>query len=202
MGTIYKITNIINGKCYIGKTIQDVESRWRVHKSNINKFDYPLYRAMRKYGIDNFVFEIIEDNITESLLSEREQYYINLYNSFGEDGYNATIGGEGNPIYNQQEIIAKYKEIGNIQGVMDHFHCSRRPILEAIKKYHIDTGHTKAVYQLDKNTCDIINVFPSQSEAARILFRDENRAKNISAACRGKINSAYGYKWMLVSDKL
>ena len=143
---------------------------------------------------------MIEDNIEESILSQREQYYITLYNSFGKDGYNATIGGEGNPIYDQKEIIVKYQEIGNIKGVMDYFNCSRHPVLEAIKKYHIDTGHTKAVYQIDKNTGEILNIFSSQNEAARILFNDVNHAKNISAACRRKINSAYGYKWKLVSD--
>jgi group I intron endonuclease len=62
---IYKITNKINGKCYIGQS-QHIEKRWTDHKTashnqNDKGYEYPLYRAFRKYGIDNFTFEIIQE---------------------------------------------------------------------------------------------------------------------------------------------
>lgn len=89
---IYKITNLINGKCYIGKS-NNIKLRWYDHKRKINDYDYPLYNAFRKYGIENFKFEIIEE-VEENLLNEKEKFYIQEFNSFNE-GYNCTLGGEG-----------------------------------------------------------------------------------------------------------
>lgn len=90
---IYKITNLINGHIYIGQSI-DIERRWYNHKHrHIHSKNSPLYQAFRKYGINNFQFEIIEE-CDISLLNEKEIYWIRYYNSF-KNGYNATIGGDG-----------------------------------------------------------------------------------------------------------
>ena len=93
---IYKITNKTNGKCYIGQSTR-IEKRWKDHyyaHQNINDegYNYPLYKAMRKYGYDNFTFEILEECNT-ALLNEREMFYIKHFNSFN-DGYNQTLGGD------------------------------------------------------------------------------------------------------------
>lgn len=92
MAYIYKIINTLNSKIYIGKTEhEDPIKRWKEHlqdyKRDRNK-NRPLYRAFKKYGIENFSFEVLEqvDNA-----SDREIYYISLYNSYKE-GYNATTG--------------------------------------------------------------------------------------------------------------
>lgn len=92
---IYKITNKINGHAYIGQSI-DITTRWNHHKNfNSSMSHYPLYQAFKKYGIDNFLFEIIEECSKEQL-DEKEIYYIEYYNSY-RDGYNQTTGGqEGN----------------------------------------------------------------------------------------------------------
>ena len=63
LGQIYIIKNNINDKVYIGQTIQDYKRRWHGHKHESKSIDRPLYRAMRKYGYDNFWVELIEDNI-------------------------------------------------------------------------------------------------------------------------------------------
>lgn len=97
MQGIYKITNIINNKCYIGKS-KDIENRWQYHKdykNNAREYNKPLYKAPRKYGVENFNFEIIEELSDYSISDEREKYWIKYYNSYGTDGYNATTGGEG-----------------------------------------------------------------------------------------------------------
>lgn len=92
---IYKITNTKNQKCYIGQST-NIEKRWKNHLSVINNtkdhcYDYPIYRAMRKYGVDSFLFEILEE-CSVDVLDQREQYWINHFNSY-KNGYNQTIGG-------------------------------------------------------------------------------------------------------------
>lgn len=87
---IYKITNNINDKVYIGKSIR-IEERIKKHrKADTNM---PIHKAIKKYGVEHFTFEILEEcNIEE--LDDREIYWISYYNS-KESGYNCTEGGEG-----------------------------------------------------------------------------------------------------------
>ena len=96
---IYKITNKINQKSYIGYNSADRDTRWRDHKREYIKESQSsklLYRAMNKYGIDNFSYERIEDDITDiDTLKCREIYWIESCKSFGELGYNMTMGGDG-----------------------------------------------------------------------------------------------------------
>ena len=93
MGYIYKISNSINDKLYIGKTCTTLSNRWSHHISDYTKYDWHLYRAMRKYGIENFSIELVEE-CEDNKLNEQEQYWINYYNSYN-NGYNMTLGGEG-----------------------------------------------------------------------------------------------------------
>ncbi len=97
---IYKVTNNINGKVYIGQSV-DIYSRWQHHKSccvnqKCHEYNSPFYRALRKYGIENFVFEIIEQCSVDEL-DDKEIFYIKYYNSFvhfeNSNGYNNSIGG-------------------------------------------------------------------------------------------------------------
>jgi group I intron endonuclease len=90
---IYKIINNINNKIYIGKTINDIKKRFACHKSNANSNKNTiLCKAFRKYGSENFSIIIIEENIiSESVLNEKEIYWINLL----KPEYNMTSGGEG-----------------------------------------------------------------------------------------------------------
>lgn len=93
---IYCITNKINGKKYIGLS-KNIYRRWGEHKRtsfnpSSKEYYYPLHSAMRKYGVEQFSFEIIE-KCEESFLKEREKYWINYYNSVNT-GYNLTLGGE------------------------------------------------------------------------------------------------------------
>lgn len=96
---IYKITNRINGKSYIGCS-ENIEHRWAIHKyrafANTPKnkeYQKALYRAFRKYGINNFDFTILELCKKEEI-HEKEKEFICRYNTY-KNGYNETPGGEG-----------------------------------------------------------------------------------------------------------
>ena len=89
---IYKITNKINGKVYIGQTIRPAEYRFNRHMNDAlnNILDTHFARAIRKYGKENFTIEEIDTAQTQDELNQKEQYWIRYYNSV-EDGYNETI---------------------------------------------------------------------------------------------------------------
>ena len=97
MGCIYRIINKIDGKSYIGQYCKDnPKQRFTNHKSRARKEDSTeyLYRAIRKHGIENFDFKLICvcDNNT---LNELEIQYIKEFDTFGPNGYNMTVGGQG-----------------------------------------------------------------------------------------------------------
>lgn len=90
---IYKIENLINHKVYIGQS-KHISERWRAHRTKYQVEDSHLYRSMRKYGINNFTFTIIEECSLEEL-NTREKYWIAYYDSTNKDkGYNRTEGGQ------------------------------------------------------------------------------------------------------------
>lgn len=88
---IYKITNKVNGKVYIGQS-KNLENRKLEHFYNMKQRNQALYTAMRKYGIENFEFTVLQECDVE-LLDCLEVYYIGLYNSYLGGGYNMTTGG-------------------------------------------------------------------------------------------------------------
>lgn len=86
---IYKIENKINGKIYIGQSIE-IERRWQKHLSASD--DFIVHQAIRKYGKENFIFSILEE--CELIdLNEKENYWINFYQSIVPNGYNMIPGG-------------------------------------------------------------------------------------------------------------
>lgn len=94
---IYKIINLINGKIYIGQSI-NINKRIKDHfwKSTCQKdvsYNSPLHSAIRKYGKNNFTWEVIEEcDISE--IDKKQQYYIQYYNSLVPNGYNILTGGQ------------------------------------------------------------------------------------------------------------
>lgn len=106
---IYKITNKINNQAYIGQSI-DIQSRWNKEKTRAfdiysEEYNKTLSKAFRKYGIDSFSFEILEE-CEKTLLDEKEQYYINYYNTYF-NGYNETSGGQNGTLNQSQKISKK-----------------------------------------------------------------------------------------------
>jgi len=96
MGYLYKITNKVNNKAYIGVTIQhNYQARWRKHINSLNyKEGCPLLkRAMKKHGVDQFEFKIILICFDEDLVAY-EKEYIQKYNTRVPNGYNILLGGQ------------------------------------------------------------------------------------------------------------
>lgn len=94
---VYKITNKVTNKIYIGITNQGSGARYRHHwyESRIRE-PSPIHRSMAKYGEDNFTLEIIDFADTYDELKEKEKYWIKQYNSTDKSiGYNLTEGGDG-----------------------------------------------------------------------------------------------------------
>lgn len=95
---IYKITNLLNNKVYIGQSI-NISQRWKAHRNcpfnpNNDVYDLPLYRAIRKYGLDNFSFTVLEECTPEEL-NDKEKFWIQTLNANDPNfGYNLTEGGQ------------------------------------------------------------------------------------------------------------
>ena len=87
MGYIYKITCKDTNKIYIGKSESSVETRWKEHcraafLPSHGDYNFPFHRAIRQYGIDNFIIETIDKTDNSEILKEKEKYWINFYNSY------------------------------------------------------------------------------------------------------------------------
>lgn len=96
---IYKITNEVNNKIYIGQSI-NIEKRvkehfWKSECSKDRSYNSALHSAIRKYGKQNFSWEIIEECTIDNI-DDREKYYIKYYNSLTPNGYNILSGGQKN----------------------------------------------------------------------------------------------------------
>lgn len=127
---VYKISNDINNKVYIGITEQSLETRWNGHLLAAHqKTNRHLYNAMNKYGIEHFHIEIIDDNInSKQELLEKEIFYISKYRSANKDfGYNMTYGGDTNPMSCE---ITKQKHRKSMQSKE-----TRSKISKSMKKY-------------------------------------------------------------------
>lgn len=208
-GNIYKITNDINNKVYIGKTLLTIEERFSQHCKDAlkpSKEKRPLYSAMRKYGIEHFSISLVEEVSLEEL-NNREIYWINQFNSF-HFGYNATLGGEGKQKYDYNEIVQGFLSGKLIKELAEEYGCCVDTISKALKLAHINafqnstTKSSKKIVAKDLKTNEILYSFESETKAAKWLL-DNNIAKgkidNVVAAigrvANGKRASAYKMKW-------
>lgn len=212
---IYKITNTINGKCYIGQS-RDIYARWKKHLyAYKNSPDYKLYRAFKKYGISKFIFEIIEECEIDKL-NEREIYWISQYNSFN-NGYNMTLGGEAfngannKTVYQYDlsgKLIGEYKSAHEAERILKiHFtnickvcrgerrtaggfgwSYEKKEVEQPIKT---TIKHNTAVLQYDKSG-NFIAEYQSAKEARRQTGINDT---TIGLVCKGKGKTAGGYIW-------
>lgn len=140
MGYIYKISNKVNGKIYIGQTVKTVEKRFQQHKNNSNKPYFSqivLYKAFNKYGIENFECETIEQ-VSNEQLDDREKYWIEYYDSYF-NGYNSTLGGRATNLYSWDvdDIIEKYMLFKSARAVAKEIGCDHSSIDRILNENNI-----------------------------------------------------------------
>lgn len=103
---IYLIENLVNNKKYVGQS-KNILARWSGHRCDSKTKDLPLYRAMRKYGLENFKFSILEEcSISE--LANKEDYWMHYYDCFIPKGYNYNIAETH---FTNLAIPEKYRKI-------------------------------------------------------------------------------------------
>lgn len=113
---VYKIINIKNGKIYIGLTTVPIEMRWANHIRDSKRCNRHLYKSMRKYGIENFKIEVIDETDDFKKLGSLERKYIREYNSTDENiGYNLTHGGERNQLDGNPRAKLTVEDVENIR---------------------------------------------------------------------------------------
>lgn len=126
---IYKITNLINNKCYIGQS-KNIKRRFTAHKSyaRLHRDSYPIHLAISKHGVDNFKFEVLE-YAPLTKLDELEIKYINQFDSINS-GYNIREGGNGK--INANSIIYK-----NLSDIISDIKSNKLYFKDIAKKYNV-----------------------------------------------------------------
>ena len=130
---IYKATSATTGKVYIGQTVQTLQERISQHNSHAfgHQYNYHFHNAIRKYGAEDFTYEIIEDGIKSAeTLNEREKYWISYYNSY-YDGYNSTMGGDGTVRRDDELIVKLFNEGHTTQEICEITGYNRQTVYKS-----------------------------------------------------------------------
>jgi hypothetical protein len=214
---IYKITNLLNNKTYVGQSV-DIEKRWSTHRAELNNnyhCNTYLQNAWNKYGEDNFDFSVIEEcNIDQ--LNQREIYWVSRYDSY-ENGYNLTSGGGNTESFSKSVIqfdrdgreLFRYGSISEAETVSGICYsqisecCSHKRKTAggyiwqfedgfvSIPQWHFSARMFTEIHQLNQDGV-IVNIFPSSAEAKRITGICDT---SIIRCCHGKLQTAGGYLW-------
>ncbi len=215
---------------YVGQTI-NINNRWSKHRSamidqNNGSHQYPLYRAMRKHGIDNYSIGLLEEVADARLLTEKEQYYFDLLGGV-EKLYNLVkplewqVSYLGDAVYqidmNTLKIIDEFESRGQASREIGFSTTSLDKLLkgrgQSIKGFYwcrkeywypgwkpikkFNNRNARPIIQMDLNGNEIA-VFPSGIAAAKSnpIFKIES----ISGCARGIQPTAYGYKWRFANE--
>lgn len=218
MGYIYKITNLINQKSYIGLTRRTPELRWKEHINTVygeKGRRHHLHNAILKYGPENFEFKILEE-VSEDELNNREKYWIKYYNTC-DNGYNETYGGEGATKYDYNNFIIMWNEGFTVDEIAEKCGCIRNTVYHALSKIEgwkeealirrernkqeaaiLAHSNSIDVYDLDGN---FISSYSSQREASIALFGNNSNEGNICRVIKKGKGRVGNYQFCLVGEE-
>ena len=213
MGIIYKITNTINNKIYIGQTTRNIPERWREHKSKSAPSDGTyLHNAIAKYGEKNFIIEEI-DNCPDDLLNDKESEWIAILDTMYPKGYNLTRGGEGNPKTDRSQVISLWDEGRSLREIANIMKISISTVGKHLREYPSYSAK-EATYRarngdfsqndlrkgINQYTWD--GKFVKHYDSAYEIFPDKNdyRISHLQYACRGNQALWNNYQWRYDTD--
>lgn len=196
---VYKITNLVNGKLYIGKT-NNINNRWNSHcsEANLCRKRYPLYLAMKKYGVENFKIEMLETLENEEKCFQRETYWIEFFKTnivkYGHDfGYNLSDGGEGpsghkdTPEQKKRKSIRQTGNNNNFYG-KTHSKESRKRISDARKGKSISDDAKKKISEKLRGKPKSEETKKRMSDAFTGRRYTQKQRENMGKSKRGKPN--------------
>lgn len=153
-GFIYKITNNVNGKVYIGQTIQTIKERFYQHcatKCSDSVLNMAIHKAIKKYGKSNFTIEVIEE-VDKNSLNDREKFWIEYYNSYN-NGYNSTRGGQDSSTHckelDTESIIKEYNSGKSLRSIGNTFKVDKQTIKDLLIRNNITLRTTRS-YKLSQ----------------------------------------------------
>lgn len=175
-GFIYKITNTINGKSYIGQTIQNVKERFYQHcatKCSKAVSNMAIHRAIKKYGKSNFTVEVIEE-IDSANLNDRERYWIKYYNSYN-NGYNSTKGGQDGcksfKDLDVESIIKEYNTGKSLRTLGTIFKVDKQTIKDLLIRHNVELRTTRTYKLSQKDRDKVLEDFASGLSRKEIMIK-------------------------------
>jgi group I intron endonuclease len=196
MGFIYKITNLIDNKCYIGQTIYTVEKRWKTHLKKNSNCIY-MKNAIAKHGIKNFKIEELEEIYDIDALNKLEIIYILKYNSLIPNGYNIKHGGNGG---GKQNSETKEKIRNSLIKNIHNCTICKNLIRGGKNKTCSDECRTKSreIQNIKHNIkvikYDIKGCLITEYDSVTIAAQQNNVTKaGISMVCHGKRKQLKGF---------
>lgn len=175
-GFIYKITNTINSKSYIGQTIQNVKERFYQHcatKCSKAVSNMAIHRAIKKYGKSNFTVEVIEE-IDSANLNDRERYWIKCYNSYN-NGYNSTKGGQDGckPFkdLDVESIIKEYNTGKSLRTLGTIFKVDKQTIKDLLIRHNVELRTTRTYKLSQKDRDKVLEDFASGLSRKEIMIK-------------------------------
>lgn len=210
MWCIYKHTNKINNKSYIGKTTNP-KHRWENNGSKYQTCPY-FWNAIKKYGWDGFEHSILEDNLTQEQADSKEKEYIQIYNTLSPNGYNLASGGTGGNVWisKSEEEKARYAEQQRLETLSRGLEWHQKLSQSQLKNWNDNQSRREKLSQRMKGRgnpsakrCLCVEtgkIYDSYADAAEDCGRARSSGPHIGEVIKGKLTTFAGYHWKEIKE--